>query len=321
MNPSPNPTPNPRILIVRVGAMGDVLHGLPAVAALRAALPAAHIGWAIDPRWSPLLASSLIDKVHLVNTRQWTPTTFLPSVLTLRRELRAQHYNFAIDVQGNIRSAVIARLAAATQITGSATPRETPARLFYTQRVSLTQPHVIQQAAELLSAALSLPLQPIQPTLPHDPESDLWAETRAQTPFILIAPTAGWGAKEWPLESYAALIPQLEARGYRVLLNATPNSTQNLPGEAIPSTLPQLIALTRRAALVIGADTGPVHLAAALGRPTLALFGPTDPARNGPAIPRHPTSRTDHHRTPITDPGLKQITVEQVLEAALTLLR
>jgi heptosyltransferase-1 len=328
MEPSQNPPTNPRILIVRVGAMGDVLHALPAVAALRAALPAAHIGWAIDPRWSPLLASSLVDKIHLVHTRQWTLTTFLPSVLALRRELRAQHYDLAIDLQGNIRSAVIARLAAAPRITGSSTPRETPARILYTNRVSLTQPNVIHQAAELISAALSQPIAPIQPTLPHDPQSGLWADTHAQTPFILIAPTAGWGAKEWPLAHYAALIPRLEAHGYRVLLNATPTSTHNLPGEAIPSTLPQLIALTRRAALVLGGDTGPVHLAAALGRPTLALFGPTDPARNGPHFPnartltlRHPTSRTDHHRTETPDPGLKQITVEQVLEAALTLLR
>ena len=318
---------SPRILIVRVGAMGDVLHALPAVAALGAALPTAHIGWAIDPRWSPLLASPLIDTLHLVNTRAWTPTNFLPHVVTLRRELRAHHYNLAIDLQGNIRSAVIARLASAPRIVGSQTPREAPARIFYTQAVPLQTPSVITQAAELISAALNQTITPIQPTLPHNPEAEAWADTHTQTPFILIAPTAGWGAKEWPLPNYAALIPLLEARGYRVLLNATPTSTHNLPGQPIPSSLPQLIALTRRAALVIGGDTGPVHLAAALGRPTLALFGPTDPARNGPHFPnartltlRHPASQTDHHRTDAPDPGLKQITVEQVLEAALRLL-
>ncbi len=324
--------PPPRILIVRVGAMGDVLHALPAVAALRAALPAAHIGWAIDPRWAPLLTapaatSPHVDTLHPVNTRAWTPTNFLPHILNLRRELRAQHYDVAIDLQGNIRSAVISRLASAPRIIGSQTPREAPARLFYTHRVPLQTPSVITQAAELISAALNRPVSPIQPTLPQDPEAELWAETHTQTPFLLIAPTAGWGAKEWPLPNYAALIPLLEARGYRVLLNATPTSTHHLPGKPIPSTLPQLIALTRRAALVLGGDTGPVHLAAALGRPTLALFGPTDPARNGPHFPasrtitlRHPASQTDHHRTDTPDAGLKQITVEQVLEAALSLL-
>jgi heptosyltransferase-1 len=323
---------NPRILIVRVGAMGDVLHALPAVAALRAALPEAFLGWAIDPRWSPLLCSAtgdtpLVNQIHFVNTRQWTPTNSLPNVLALRKDLRAPHYDLAIDLQGNIRSAVIARLANTHNITGSKTPRETPARFLYTQPVQLTQPNVIDQAAELISAALNMPLAPNQPTLPIDPEAEAWAGTHAQTPFILIAPTAGWGAKEWPLTSYAALIPFIEAHGYRVLLNATPTATRNLPGQPIPSTLPQLIALTRRAALVIGGDTGPVHLAAALGRPTLALFGPTDPARNGPAFPnartlilRHPSSRTDHHRTDTPDPGLKQITLEEVLDAALRLL-
>jgi heptosyltransferase-1 len=322
----------PRILIVRVGAMGDVLHALPAVAALRAALPQAHIGWAIDPRWSPLLVSPTghaphVDTLHLVNTRQWTSTNFLPRVLTLRRELRAENYDFAIDLQGNIRSAVIGRLANTHSVTGSSTPRETPARILYNHRIPLTRPNVIDQAAELIAAALNTPILPIQPTLPHDPESEAWAAQHAQTPFILIAPTAGWGAKEWPLANYAALIPYLQQNGYRALLNATPTSTRNLPGEGIPSTLPQLIALIRRASLVIGGDTGPVHLAAALGIPTLALFGPTDPARNGPQFPgartitlRHPSSRTDHHRTPSTDPGLKQITVEEVLEAALALL-
>jgi len=323
---------NPRILIIRVGAMGDVLHALPAVAGLRAAHPNAHIGWAIDPRWSPVLRSAtgdtpLINQIHLVNSRQWTPTNFLPQLIALRKNLRAQHYDLAIDLQGNIRSAIISRLAGAPRITGSATPRETPARYFYTHPTTLTQPNVIQQAAELISAALETEITPIQPTLPTDPESEAWAAPRAVTPFILIAPTAGWGAKEWPLDHYARLVPLLQAHGYRVLLNATPTSTRNLPAQAIPSTLPQLIALIRRAALVIGGDTGPVHLAAALGRPTLALFGPTDPARNGPAFPsartttlRHPTSRTDHHRTDAPDSGLKQITVEEVLDAALRLL-
>jgi heptosyltransferase-1 len=315
------------VLIVRVGAMGDVLHALPAVASLRAALPGARIGWAIDPRWCPLLGASLVDRMHLVNTRQWTAVSFLPQVLTLNRELRAEKYDLVVDLQGSIRSGVIARLAGARRVVGSAFPRETPARLFYTEHVRLARPHVIDQAAELVSAAVGLPIQPIQPALPEAEASAVWAAHYDDKPFVLIAPTAGWGAKEWPPDRYAALIPRLEARGYRVLLNATPTSNHELPGEAVPSTLPQLIALTRRASLVIGGDTGPIHLAAALGRPTLALFGPTDPRRNGPAFPgartltlRHPSSRTDHHRTPATDPGLKQITVEEVFEAAKTLL-
>jgi heptosyltransferase-1 len=323
---------NPRILILRVGAMGDVLHALPAVAALRAALPEAHIGWAIDPRWEPILRSangesSVVNTLHLVNTRHWTPTTFLPSVLTLRKSLRAQHYTHAIDLQGSIRSAVLARLSAAPRITGSATPREAPARFLYTQRVRLRQPNVIFQAAEIINAALNLPLKPIQPILPQDLTSELWAAPYFEKPFILIATTAGWGAKEWPLENYAALIPLLEAKGYRVFLNAPPPSCPTLPAQAIPSTLTQLIALTRRASLVLGGDTGPIHLAAALGIPTLALFGPTDPARNGPDFPnantltlRHPTSRTDHHRTSTPAPGRQQITVEPAQTAALELL-
>lgn len=322
-----------RILIVRVGAMGDVLHALPAVAALRLALPAAHIGWAIDPRWAPLLRSEagrlpIVSTLHLVDTRRWTSKNVLSEIANLRRELRAERYDLAIDLQGNIRSALIGRVAGTRSLTGSDTPRERPARLLYTQAVALKEAHVIRQAAELIAAALQIPIVPLRPELPIDPQSEAWAEPFAKSPLILIAPTAGWGAKQWPLARYAALIPRLEAQGYRVVVNAIPASLSNLPAESVPSTLAQLIALTRRAALVVGGDTGPIHLAAALGRPTLALFGPTDPARNGPHFPdshthalRHPISRTDHHRTAAPDPGLERITVEQVLEAALALLK
>ena len=331
----------PRILIVRVGAMGDVLHALPAVAALRAALPAAHLGWAVDPRWAPLLRSRTedapyVDTIHLVNTRQWTATNFLPQVLKLRHELRAERYDMAVDLQGSIRSAIISRLANSEQITGSASPREKPARFLYTQRVELASANVIDQAAELLASASDRKIEPAKTTLPLDPEAEAWVVNHARTPFVLIAPTAGWGAKEWPPDRYIALIERLQREGHRVLLNAAPLRTvgvshdiaQASGAEVLPSTLPQMIALIRRADLVVGGDTGPVHLAAALGRPTLALFGPTDPARNGPLFPgartitlRHPASRTDHHRTPVTDAGLKQISVEEVFEAASALLQ
>lgn len=330
---------NPRILIVRVGAMGDVLHALPAVAALRAAMPSAWIGWAIHPRWAPLLRSAsggqpIVDSLHLVDPRAWTLSNRFSDLFSLRRELRAGNYDLAVDLQGSIRSAVIARMTGRQQISGSATPRETPARIFYTQRVRITQPHVIDQAAEILSAALNTPLRPRVPSLPYDPEAEAWASPYSHKPFVMISPSAGWGAKEWMPDKYVTLIQRLPI-GYRVLLNASPAGPATFAHqiaaasgtEAVHSTVAQLIALTRRAALVIGGDTGPVHLAAALRRPTLALFGPTDPARNGPAFPgarslslRHRSSTTDHHRTPVPDAGLKQITVEEVLEAAQSLL-
>ncbi len=335
--------PDPRILIVRIGAMGDILHALPAVTGLRAALPGAHIAWAVEPRWLPLLeapggARPLIDHVHLVNTRAWKqhPASLatLRDIAQLRRSLRSEHYDLAVDLQGSIRSAVIGSMAGAASFLGADAARERPARLLYRTRVSTTAPNVIDQAAEILTAATNRPSRPAAITLPTDAAADSWA-ARFSPGFVLIAPTAGWGAKEWSAANYATLARALTQRGLNVLINATPgapNPVANTIAEAsgariVPSTLPQMIALTRRAALVLGGDTGPVHLGAALGRPTVALFGPTDPARTGPAFPharftilRHPASRTDHTRHAATEAGLAQVRVEEVLNAVLEML-
>ena len=320
--------------------MGDILHALPAVAALRAAFPGAHIGWAVEPRWRPLLSPTLISQIHEVPTRDWKARPLslrtLRQILTLRRDFRAARYDLAVDLQGSLRSAFLARLSGAPRVVGSAAPRETPARTFYTHRIALHQPSVIAQAAELLSAATRIPLTPLAPPIgvPHDHRSE--AEVIVgEIPHILITPTAGWGAKQWPIQSYQSLTQRLEQAGHPVLINAghaeDPTAkaiAQGTKAKVISTSLEDYINLTRRAALVIGGDTGPVHLAAALGIPTLALFGPTDPARNGPHFPqatytilRHSTSQTDHRRHPATEPGLQSITVEEVYQAALDLLR
>ena len=165
-------------------------------------------------------------------------------------------------------------------------------------------------------------------------------------PCIVLAPTAGWGAKEWGAPNFSLLATELIGRGYRVLINAppltpgsaaippfhpahrTPDHVAETSGATLARTdLEGMMALVAGAALVIGGDTGPVHLAAALGVPTVALFGPTDPARNGPRFPgahvaviRHASSVTDHRRHQTTEAGLRQVRVEEVLAAALKML-
>ncbi len=366
--PSPD---NPRILIVRIGAMGDILHALPAIAQLRAHLPSAFLGWAIEPRWATLLrthagalphtpAMPLVDYLHEVPTRAWSKHPLskatASSILALRRDLRTTRYDMAIDLQGSIRSAVLARLSGAPRILGPADPRETPARWLYRTRIPTPATHVIDQARELVQAALAtFPLTPHVPrtasSLPLDPAAEVWATEALQrapaagehSRTILLAPTAGWGAKQWPTANFAELAATLATRGHRILLNATPPlpdpTAQSVQDEArkllppalhhhiqtIAATLPQLIALLRRVDLVIAGDTGPLHLAAALGIPVVALFGPTDPARTGPQSPnaitlRDPASRTDHRRHPATEAGLARIRVDTVLHAATTLL-
>ena len=337
-----------RILIVRVGAMGDVLHGMPAVAGLRAALPGCVIGWAVDTRWEPLLRGAngsmpLVDRVHGVDTRQWSKMGTLPAtagkIAQLRQELKRADYDVCIDLQGSIRSAVIARMPGARRIAGWAEPREWPARIFYTELYRPTVRNVIGQACELVSAGLRMQVAPAEVMLPVDQQADLWSQKvigddalPGKRTFILLAPTAGWGAKEWGTERYVGLAQRLMSEGWRVLVNAVPGGRSEVAevagAEAVVSTVPQLIALTRRAELVIGGDTGPVHLAAALGRPVVALFGPTDPARNGPAFVgakvralRDASSVTSHQRLAATEAGLQRIRVEGVLEAALDMLQ
>ena len=188
-----------------------------------------------------------------------------------------------------------------------------------------------------------MPPAPVE--LPADPDAEGWctaALTRLglQQRFVLIAPGAGWGAKQWGAQRFAELAHRLRQAGCGVLVNSAPGGpdadlaetvAHASGGHSLSSSVAQLVALTRRADLVIGGDTGPVHLAAALGRPTLALFGPTDPRRNGPDFPatgpaartrvlRDAGSVTDHKRLSATEAGLARIGVAEAEAAARELL-
>lgn len=332
--------------------MGDIVHGMPAVAALRNALPNCYIGWAVEPHWSPLLQAAsgtphsssmpLVDRIHTVPTREWKgrPCSFttLRQIASLGRELRAARYDVCVDLQGSIRSAFIGRISGSGRRVGARRPPERLARAFYAERVSLNSVHVIAQACELVAAAAKLNhLDPVAPIFPLDPSSESWCDAILRTHgvasgFVLLFPGAGWGAKRWPAACFASLAQQLREQGLVVLANASSDSAVDAELTAagavpIQSSFAQLMPLVRRSALVIGGDTGPVHLAAAMGRPVVSLFGPTDPARTGPDFPaarttvlRHHESIENHRRHTITEAGLAQIPVPEVLAAALTML-
>lgn len=342
---------SPRILIVRIGAMGDVLHALPAVAALREHLPAAYIGWAIEPRWASLLAAHtpqgrlLVDRIHHVPVREWkaSPLNLATplSILALRRELRAEKYDLVVDLQGTIRSAIVGRLAGAKLFAGPVTPRETPARIFYTQKIETQKPHIVEQACEILGAATGLTLAPMEPVLARDEAIEAWCDAEfatlpefARSRVVVLSAGGGWGAKCWPPERYGAVAAELHGRGYRVLVAAAPMEADLAQrvveasadgAQSVACNLPQLTALLRRAALCIAGDTGPLHLASALGTPVVGIYGPTDPARNGPftqkkRILRSPQSTTDHSRHAAVEAGLLTIRAEDVIHSALELL-
>jgi heptosyltransferase-1 len=197
---------------------------------------------------------------------------------------------------------------------------------------------VIEQDVELAAAIAGDDLKSETPLLPTDQAAEAWADDllspASPARAVLINPGAGWGAKRWPVERYSAVAQGLIQRGLRVLVNAGPgedplaDSICRATGGAathIGCTLAQLIALTRRVALVIAGDTGPLHLACALVRRVVGIYGPTDPSRNGPfgtsfKVLRSPESRRDHTRHAAPEAGLLTISPEEVLAAADELL-
>lgn len=330
--------------------MGDVLHALPAAAALRNARPDCSIGWVVEPRWSPLLratcgsaAKSVVDEIFLAETRRWKQrplsTGTLAEIAGLRRQLRQGRFDLCVDMQGSIRSAVIGRMAAAGEFCGPAEPRETPAGWLYQKRIPVTATHVVEQGCELLDQAIGMNLRPVEIDFPFDGEaqwsceaalSDIWEKQK----YALLCPTAGWGAKQWPAERFGAVARELHRRGVPAVINAA-DSADPVAEKVVEASggcatkiagdIPQLIELTRTAAVVIAGDTGPLHLAAAMRRPVVALFGPTDPARNGPygaaaRVLRHGGERRDHKRLAEPEAGLLEITVDEVVAAAEELL-
>ncbi len=339
-----------RVLVVRVGAMGDVLHALPAVAALRKERPDWVLDWVVDPRWSPLLVNTqgeapVVNGVWLAETKLWSKhpasLTTLRSILNLRRETRRARYDRVVDMQGTLRSAVIGWMAGARKFAGYRDPRERLAAGFYQQHVQRHGRHVVEQGAALLGEACGVALELAPVTLPHEAWADLWAAEVAgdgvsePRRLCVLAAGGGWKAKQWPAARYAELAVRLRSMGMDVVVNA---ASQDDPvaaevvaagagaARAVVCDVTGLIALLRRAVLVIGGDSGPVHLAAALGIPLLALFGPTDPERNGPWGPgrrvvlRDPASLTSYKHVAHLDPGLANLSVSAVLDGAQRLI-
>jgi heptosyltransferase I len=344
-----------RILIVRLSSMGDVIHALPAARALRAAFPKAMIGWLIEQRWVELLCAPgtplrgprsaqrpLVDWVHPVNLVGWRRSFFslstVQSIARVWNDVRAAHYDISVDLQGAIRSAVLARWSGAPAVYGAAEPRESPASLWYTRKIVTRGAHVIEQQLSLIEAVTQARVSRPRAELPRDPTAEAVIGERLAkrqiTDFAILNPGAGWGAKRWPAERYGQVAGQLLTLGLRTILNYGPGerelaeaaqSTSGGSAEAMNCTITELIALTRRARLFIGGDTGPLHLAAALDIPVVAIFGPTDPARNGPygtrcIVLRNAASTTSHARNPEPDAGLLEILADAVVAAARRLL-
>jgi len=278
-----------RILVVRLSAMGDILHAMPAVISLKRSFPGSRVAWAVSPRFRELLdGGGLADEVIAIDRRSYA------SVREAARALRAEPFDFAVDFQGLTQSALVTAVARTNRVFGfrMAEVREKPAALFYSDPVETRPAHVVDVNFELAEAAGSRERIAEFELPPGRPEGAL-----PEGPFVLAAPFAGWTSKQWPLENYAVLARRLrhEVR-VPLVLNGAPSQESALraigAAEVHISSVSGLIDATRRAAAVLGVDSGPMHLGAALGKPGVALFGPTDPKRNGPYSPLFSVIRT-----------------------------
>jgi len=284
-----------RVLIVRLGALGDIVHAVPLAAALRRALPrAAAIDWVVEEHYAGLLDMVPdLDRRIVLRTRS-RPT--LAAWRGLRRTLRAVSYDAALDVQGLGKSALVARLSGARRVVGFRPPflRERWAGWLYTETADAGRPrHVIDRNLGILGALGVADRDwsfPIRVRAPNP------IEASRGSGYVVLNPNAAWATKRWSPECYGAVAehvscvhglpcvvvwgPQDEARAAAVVA-----ASGGVAVLAPPTDLVALAALLRSAALVVSGDTGPLHLAAALGTPVVGLYGPSDPARNGPWSP------------------------------------
>jgi heptosyltransferase-1 len=294
--------PPARILIVRLSAIGDVVHTMPLACALRERFPAAFLAWAAEQRAAALLRGHPALDELITLPRGWlkSPST----VWRVRRRLHALRFDTAIDAQGLTKAAILAWLSGARRRIGfgNAWGREL-SRWLNTELVDTTAEHAVDRTLQLLlPLGIQAPAARFQ--VPEHPADRAAAEqiirqAGLEDGFAIINPGAGWPSKLWPTDRYAAVaihlgrtwrLPTLVAWGgqkERDLAEQTAAGSQGHAVVAPPTTLTELAALTRRCRLFIGSDTGPLHVAAAVGTPCVGLYGPWPAKGHGPYGPQH----------------------------------
>jgi len=330
-------TPPNRFLVVKFGSLGDIVHCLPSVAQLRRAFPNAAIDWLIERKNKIVVELSGLDvRLIPIDTYQWRYSPGIGSakeIAELVWALSTDGYDCTIDFQGLLKSAFFAYLSGAPVRIGWERDflRESVSRFFYTEVVTPKRIHIIDQQMELLKP---LGIDPNWETEVRLQPGDATRRSVQQklgglTDYILINPGGNWTTKCWEPERYGKLALRLMNDGHPVVVTCGPGEeelvrrlmrTAGRGVHEVQTNLEELIALSEAARLFVGGDTGPMHLAAIIGVPTVAIFGPTDPVRNGPyyertAVVRSPLSHTSYSHVNAPDPGLMAITVDEVMGA------
>jgi heptosyltransferase-1 len=336
---------DPRLLVVRLSSLGDIVHTFPAVAALRESFPNAAIIWLTHPRWKLLVESSrLASEVWTTETRS------LKSLQSIVCGIRGKSFSTAIDYQGLWKSAALPFFGKVPRRIGfsSETIREYGVPLLYTEPVRCAQTHIAEQNGELsqragarcTTAAVKLNVPPSDKSIFREYLHGAGVER-----YVALSPGGGWRSKCWPADRFGALCKEIRrSLNLRCIVNYGPgeetlaSAVRDASGDADPllwsGELGQLMALLRNAICIVGGDTGPLHLAVALGTPAVALFGPTDPARNGPyrfgsavgnasptdIVLRSSRAVTSYKRGDQPDPSVLEIEVDAVFDAVRRLV-
>jgi len=334
-------------LIVRLSSIGDVIHTLPAFAALRDAWPDTRLGWAVEPAAAPLVRA-LPDPltVHELDTAAWRRTAWRPStwraMRAAHRELQQAGYDVALDFQGLIKSALVAHASGARVVGLAASDAREPLALrWYDASAAPTDPdsHIVERSLGVVRAAGAPTGEPRFPEIASEHDFrhvDEQLAAHGIDRFIAAHGAANWSSKRWPLSRLAQTGRDLYRRtGLPVLWLWGPGEERRArhiaatAGEgnaaAFATTLPQLAALLSRARLFVGGDSAPLHLAVACGTPTVGIFGPTAPQRLGPidardlsVISRQPCSFCHRRRCPLgTRACLETLPAADVVSAAL----
>ncbi len=299
-----------RILFVKLGAIGDIIHTLPALAHVRSIMPDAAIGWVAEKRSAEILRGNpLIDELIEVDTRAMREGSLVDDMIPeIRRQiggLRKVKYDIAIDFQGLLKSAAIAKLSGSKRRWGFSrrSLREPASRVVLTDTVDVpTALHVIEKNLRLASTALDLPEHhgkpefPVFTTAEHREEAASVASLASGGRYALLNPAGGWVTKLWPAENYGALAALIHQRtGITPIIVAGPKESElaeravaadpSRQAFAASPSLKGFFELARGAQIYIGGDTGPTHLAIAAGAPIVGIFGPTEWWRNGSTNP------------------------------------
>jgi heptosyltransferase I len=296
-----------RVLIVRLGALGDIVHAIPVAAAIRRVWSSARIDWLVSAKQREILdLVPVIDRRLVTNDRG--DANGGASLLTAVRELRRSRYDIAIDLQGLIKSALLARASGAPRIVGFASryARERLTRFFYTDahdpgRGGIYHPRETRHVVAINLGILQvLGIDAGPPEFPIDRVDSAVARkaiAEAGSHYVLLNPGAGWPNKQWPPQRFGAVAAQLCARhglksvvvwgpGEVALAREAVAASSGAATLAEPSSIADVVALVRGATVMVSGDTGPTHIAAAVGTPIVGLYGPTRAARNGPLDPQ-----------------------------------